>query len=311
MNFSATFANTQRRQGFRKEAEVRRSEDKKSSGVLGVLACLAFVFLSSGCGDNKTVPPSRAGYQGPEPQPLACLPNLDGKIDASEVQPAIDTPISYLVSPAGSTRTVDVAGLDLGNGLIKWDFGTDYSDDQIAQIVPSTIDGKWYQSSFPADAFVTPFDAADTVENVLHQDEAGLYLHGLASHDPNPPEGQTLVVYDAPVQILAFPIQPGSSFVSVGTIQNGLIRGLQYAGKDTYEVSVDAMGTAVLPSLAFTQAHRVRTHVTVAPAVGASTSRRQVSLFFECFAEVVRATSQNDELNDNFTTAAELRRIGF
>ena len=92
---------------------------------------------------------------------------------------------------------------------------------------------------------------------------------------------------------------------------DGTLRGLPYAGKDTYEVTADGVGEAVLPSLTFTQAHRVRTKVTVAPAVGASTSRRQVSLFFECFAEVVRATSKADESELDFATAAELRRIGF
>jgi len=126
-----------------------------------------------------------------------------------------------------------------------------------------------------------------------------------------PAEGKTLLVYGAPVAILRFPIAPGASFVSTGTIANGTLRGLPYAGKDTYEVSVDALGLVVLPSLAFTQAHRVRTRVTVAPAVGTATTRRQVGYFFECFAEVVRVTSKADEPEENFITAAEVRRIGF
>ena len=83
--------------------------------------------------------------------------------------------------------------------------------------------------------------------------------------------------------------------ISTGTIQTATLRGLPYAGNDIYEVSVDGSGEALLPSLTFTQVHRVRTRVTVAPAVGARTSRRQVSLFFECFAEVVRATSKPDD----------------
>jgi hypothetical protein len=31
---------------------------------------------------------------------------------------------------------------------------------------------------------------------------------------------------------------------------------------------------------------------------------------FECFGEIARATSQPNETNDDFTTAAELRRFG-
>jgi hypothetical protein len=36
---------------------------------------------------------------------------------------------------------------------------------------------------------------------------------------------------------------------------------------------------------------------------------RQTSFFFECFGEVARATSQPNETQDDFTTAAELRRL--
>ena len=56
--------------------------------------------------------------------------------------------------------------------------------------------------------------------------------------------------------------------------------------------------------------HRVRTHVTVQPTAGQSQSRRQVSFVFECFGEVARATSANGEMEENFTQAAELRRLG-
>ncbi|MBK7578762.1 MAG: hypothetical protein IPI67_01035 [Myxococcales bacterium] len=277
---------------------------------LEISFCLLAV-LALGCGDNKTEAPKYADYQGAEPTALACVPNLDGRIDASEARPAIGAEISYLVSPAGGERAVDIAGTDLGNGRIRWDFATDFADDQRAVVVPAVVAGKWYQAAFPPDAFVTPFDAAGTIENIVRHDDTALWLLGVASRDEAPPEGKTLLVYDAPVEILRFPIEPGGEFVSAGTVKNGTLRGLPYAGKDTYEVSVDAVGEVVLPALAFTQAHRVRTKVTVAPAVGASTSRRQVSFFFECFAEVARATSKPDEPDADFMIAAELRRIGF
>lgn len=267
-------------------------------------------FAASGCGDNESVPVERQSYTGPEPTPLSCVPNLDGKIDASEVAPAIDTPISYLVSPAGAERTVNVAGVTGKDGLV-WDFGTDYADDQVAKLTPRAITDKWYAPSFPPDAFVTPFDAGGSVENIVRQSDQALQLLGVASRDENPPEGKTLLIYDAPVDVLRFPIAPGTEFVSVGTTKNATLRGLPYAGKDIYEVKVDATGAVTLPALAFLQAHRVRTRVTVEPSVGASTSRRQVSYFFECFAEVVRVTSLPDEPNEDFTVAAELRRIGF
>ena len=272
---------------------------------------LLVLALAAACSDNKTHPRVYGEYTGADPAPLACVPNLDGRIDSTEIAAAIDTPISYLVSPPGVERPVDVVGVPIGDGKLRWNYATDYADDQLAKIVPQEITGKWYEASFPPSAFVTPFDAAGRVENVVTQDEQALWLLGLASSESDPPEGRTLVVYQAPVALLRFPIEPGGAFVSTGVVENGLLRGLPYAGKDVYDVRVDGMGELVLPALVFTQVHRVRTHATVQPSVGASTSRRQVSFFFECFAEVARATSRADEPDENFGTAAELRRIGF
>ncbi len=93
-------------------------------------------------------------------------------------------------------------------------------------------------------------------------------------------------------------------------MQNGTLRGLPYAGRDTYEVSIDAAGQLILPDLTFTQALRSRTHLTVEPAVGPNVSTRQTSWLFECFGEVARATSLDNEPNDDFTTTSELRRLG-
>jgi hypothetical protein len=66
-----------------------------------------------------------------------------------------------------------------------------------------------------------------------------------------------------------------------------------------------------LPQLIFTDALRVRTRVLLQPAVGTATSRRQTSYFFECFAEVARAVSLDDEPNEDFTVASEVWRLGF
>lgn len=284
----------------------RMAENRVGSALL----VSALAFAASACGDNETVPPERTPYTGGAPAPLECVPNLDGKIEASEVAPAIGISVSYLVSPFGVERTVNLAGAQGGSGTV-WDFSTDFADDQEARIKPSAIAGKWYEGSFPPDAFVTPFDAGGSLENIgLHTDSA-LLLLGLASRDENPAEGKTLVVYDPPVEVLRFPIQPGTKYASVGQVKNGMIRGLPYAGKDTYEVEVDELGSVVLPALIFKQAHRVRTRVTVEPAVGNATSQRQVSFFTECFAEVVRVTSNTGEAAADFTTAAEVRRIGF
>jgi len=276
------------------------------------LAALLIAASALGCGDNLTLPPEREPAQTPPVPPLGCLPDLDGRIDADEIVTALGTQVSYVVSPAGTERTVDLAG-EPGEveGELLWDFSVDYADDQSLAITPVSLAGRWYASSFADGAFVTPYDASGRLESVLLRRDDALVLLGLASSEADPPEGRTLLVYDPPITILRIPVTVGQSFVSTGEIANGVIQGLPYAGRDTYEVSVDGVGRIDLPQLAFEQVHRVRTKVTVEPAVGTAVTRRQVSFFAECFAEVARATSRDGESADDFATTAELRRLGY
>jgi hypothetical protein len=266
--------------------------------------------LAAGCGDNRTLPPERPLYDAGGPAPLDCVPNLDGRIDARELQAVLDTPVSYLVSPPGATRPVDVAGTVSPAGRRVWDFSVDDASDAVARLSARALAGRWYAGSFPGGQFVSPLDAAGRTEGVYRQEPGALLLLGAARAAPDPPEGRTLLVYRSPVTLYRFPIAPGDAFVSVGEVEGGTLLGLPYAGRDTYEVAVDAAGELRLPDLTFEQAIRVRTKVTVAPAAGAAVVRRQVSFLFECFGEVARVTSRDGETQDDFTVAAEVRRFG-
>jgi hypothetical protein len=214
-----------------------------------------------------------------------------------------------LFSPPGVTRTVDVAGKVDGDGHRIWDFAVDYADDQVVSFAAAKLDGRWYAPSFPAGAVAVPFDGGDRVDGIYLYDANGYHLLGLASSVENPPEGKTLYVYDQPVDVFRFPLVPGLTYTSVGNVRNATLRGLPYAGMDTYAINVDAAGIVSLPAITFTQALRVRTTLTVTPVAGAQVVRRQVSFLFECFGEVARATSRDGESADDFTTAAEVRRL--
>jgi len=262
------------------------------------------------CGENKTIPPERDPATDPDPTPLTCIPNKDERIDASELLPTYGVPAHYVVNPPTVSRKVDVVGAPDEDGGTLWDFAVDFADDQALAVEASTLEGKWYAQSFDDGAFVTPFNREGSLDSIGLVRDDGFLLLGLASHDENPPEGKTLLVYDPPIVVLQLPVEVGQSFVSVGQITNGMIDGLPYAGKDTYEVTVDAMGAIDLPQLTFEQVHRVRTKVTVEPTVGATVVRRQVSFYAECFGEVARVTSADGEQDPDFTNAAELRRLG-
>ncbi len=272
--------------------------------------CVPLFFVSSlaACSlPDITLPASDGGVDaGSE---LTCLPNLDGQIDASELQTALNLPVVYTVSPPNTTRMVDLAGQMDDSGNLVWDFSASYSDDISVTIEASPLSGKWYEASFPAGQWTAPVDVADTIEGVYSADGQAIYLLGIASHEQAPAEGETLIVYGSPVALYRFPLAPGSAWTSTGTVMGGMLRGLPYAGTDTYAVADDAVGEVDLHDYVFTQAHRVRTTVTLAPSAGQTQVTRQVSFVFECFGEIVRATSEPNEMNDDFTTAAELRRF--
>lgn len=276
------------------------------------LTVLVVVALSSACSTNETPPPQHAVYDGGVGTALPCVPNLDGKITSKELVPQIGIPATFLVSPLGKERTVDVLGAGNPQGKLSWAFAADFADDQVAKIAAQRLDGKWYATSFAGltNPVVVALDVGGRNEGVYTQDDTGFFLHGVASAAPDGPEGKTLLVYSAPIMLYRFPLENGSAWTSFAEVKNGLVRGLPYAGKDTYEVRVDGTGELNLPDFVLTQALRVRTKVTIAPSAGQITTTRQVGFLFECLGEVARATSKLNEPDDNFSAASELRRLG-
>jgi hypothetical protein len=272
------------------------------------LAATTTLLLLCACNANETPPPTHNPYTSDAGVVLTCVPNDDGQIDADEMQAVLDVAASYLISPAGETRAVDLTGSVNAGGQRVWDWSADAPTDQILTLTATAVTGKWYAASFPTGQFTTPLDSAATLDAVYRQDSDAMYLLGYASKAAG--ASQTLVVYAAPVALYRFPLVVGKTWTSVGDVTNATVYGLPYAGRDTYETTVVDSGILKLPGITFTQALRVRTHVTAAPAAGASVSKWQVSFLYECFGEIARATSENGETQADFTTAAEVRRYG-
>jgi hypothetical protein len=270
---------------------------------------LSLALTLAACGENRTIP-DKAAYVAPGVAPLECVPNLDGTIEASELKAAVGVPVRYLASPPGVSRPVSIPGATNPQGQREWDLATDYADDRVATLEVSALAGHWFAASFPNGQFVAPLDLGGTVLGVYLNDGSNLLLLGYATREEIPATGKTLVVYQAPVAIFRFPLEVGREWVSIGTVMNGTVRGLPFAGRDTYQVKVDAAGRLALPDVTFTQALRVRTTTTIEPAIGPVIVRRQVGWIFECFGEVARATAADGETNDDFTNTSELRRLG-
>lgn len=270
--------------------------------------CVLLASRLVACEDNLTYLAPEA-YEPPPPATLSCVPDLDGVIGADELMPALDVPVSYLVSAAGVARPVDPVGRVAADGRREWDLSSPDTDPVIS-VTARPIGAHWAAASFPADAFTAPLDAGHSLEGIYRHDGAELTLLGIASRLADPPEGRTLWRYESPIALYRFPLTDGQRWVAVSDIRNGLVRGLPYAGRDTYDIEVSGAGRVLLPDLTFTQALRVRTRLVAQPAVGASQSRQQVSFLFECFGEVARFTSEPNESSPDFTRASEVRRLG-
>ncbi len=277
---------------------------------------LPIALLVAACGDNLTHPPDRDGgdstSSGAGGSAFTCLPNLDGKLDAAELGATLDVAVSYVVSPVGEDRAVNLAGKDDGKGGLAWDFSPDFASDKSLTLTASKVGGKWYASSFPTGDFASPVDTTGEIDGIYAATDKAISLLGIASVVEKPKKGKTLLVYDAPIDVYRFPLAPGSSWsTTANVLMGGMINGLAYSSTDTYAVKDAAIGSLLLHDLTFQQVHKIETQVTLKPSVGPATqSTWQVGFVSECFGEVTRATSNIGEATANFAKAAEVRRLG-
>lgn len=291
------------------------------TGQLG--ACLATLALLGcvGCGGQSETPQAeRDDFQPDTIEELECMPDLDGRIEADQLQPAFDIPVNYRISPAGHERPVDLAGFQDQLGNRVWDFTTEEYElaDENLEVLATELDGKWYDDEFEGGEFTTVLDASLDLDAVYSHGDEHLYLHGYASATEEPDIGQTLVVYDEPVVAYEFPLQEGDAWQSTGEVQDGRVRGLPYTAQEHYEFEVDASGALWLPDITFDQVLRVRTKLTIDSAIGHPIYREQIQFLFECFGEVTRLVGPDVELDDDtdpgdyeFDRTVEMRRLGF
>ena len=271
--------------------------------------------LVAACGDNLTPIPDRdagSGSSGTGGSVFTCLPNLDGQIDANELAAAFDVAVSYVISPFGEDRAVNLVGKPDGKGGVAWDFSPDFATDKSLVLTATKVAGKWYAPSFPAGEFASPVDTVGEIYGIYSATEKAISLLGIASVVEKPKKGKTLLVYDKPIDVYRFPLTPGLSWsTTADTLQGGMINGLPYTSTDTYDVKDAAIGSLVLHDLTFEQVHKIETKVNLKPGLGpAEQFTWQVGFASECFGEVARATSHIGEKTANFTQAAEVRRLG-
>lgn len=258
--------------------------------------------LAAGCaGENLTPQPAGDGGAGT----LACLPDLDGTLAADELPVVVGVRADYVID---TDVRVNLAGAAAaGEAARVWSFidPAPGPGDAAVPIGPTSVDDLPDAGRFPGATFAVETAPGSGLYQMLSRDDQALWLFGIDSAD-----GKTVLPYDQPVALLRFPLAPRDSWRETGTVSDGTTSGLPYRGTDTYDITDTATGSLAIPGVHFDQVHRVTTAVTVAPDAGGDmVTRRQSSFYSECLGEVVRATSEDGETSDDFTRAAELRRL--
>jgi hypothetical protein len=229
-----------------------------------------------------------------------CVPTRSGTIDEAHLPIALGATLTFY---AGSNRTVDLVPSSTG----VYDMSTQSPNDVVVAIGPTGLGSQWYAPSYPNGQFVV--DAGSGLDGIYHQDQTALWLDGTASQQENPSTGKTLVQYAAPLATLRFPLQDAETYSSVEQLVNTTVDGLPLQGSDELDVDVTLGQQLAVPYVDFSPILRVRTNAIRTPSTGTPVINKRTTLFmFECFGEVARAESNENEPNADFTSAAYLRR---
>lgn len=238
-----------------------------------------------------------------------CEGNNDGVIDAEELPWGTGVSVPYLANQAGTTVDVQPAGEQV-EGVTTWDF-TEAPGDLAVDFDLVDPAGLWFAEHFPAASYAVPLFAEDldllAVFSVQGED---FVMLGLASREESPAAGQTLLVYEEPVQVYRFPLELGTSWTASSSFRDAVLYGVDNAGEEVYDFEVDAVGTLLLPG--FTMENVLRLRVEVEQTFAVTTGENPVlsvrHLYLrECFGELARITSLPGETEIEFTEASELR----
>ncbi len=261
---------------------------------------------SSEGAESSTTADSSASSEGDESTsttgaPGDCMPpNGDGVIERLEVFFDPGLQVNFLAAQA---VTFDTAGATI-DGETVWDMSVDFPGDHTSSGEYLTIEGQWFEPSFPGATYATRLTDADDLLGVFEATDSALTLRGVVS--PVGGATRTELVYDPPVTVLSFPLVQGKSWESDATI-TGVALGVPTVYTESYENRIDASGVL---RTAFGDYEVLRLGVVLTRTLGiVNTVVRSYSFISECVGTVGTVRSNDNEDSVEFTQAAEVRRI--
>ena len=230
-----------------------------------------------------------------------CSASDAGTITAAQVPLGPGLHAKFLIA---ENVTISTAGTTQPDGTRIWDFSGALSGDHDVLVETLSPMGAWYASQFANATYATQLSDTSDLLGVFQVTSSALNLLGVVSPSNGNPE--TELSYSPVVPSLAFPLSMGASWSTNATV-TGTASSIPSTYLQSYQSSVDATGTMKTPFGTF-NVLRVHTVVTSNTA-GVLSVVRSDSWVTDCFGPVAAATSQTDETNDEFTNAAEVRRL--
>jgi hypothetical protein len=235
---------------------------------------------------------------------LGCSPNHDGVITRAEVPLAAGLHATFRTA---KNAQVDTAGAEQPDGSRTWDLSKDLTGDQSLLVETQPLDGKWFAADFAGAtyaSFLPPDPFLGDMMGVFEVNGSALLLRGVVSPDGG--ATKTEETYSPGASLLAFPLKDGATWSTTSAI-TGTLKGMPTMYSEVYASTVDAHGKLATPFATF-DVLRVKT--TLTRTIGAIPTVTRSFLFVtECFGTVATITSQAGEPSEEFTTAAEVRRL--
>lgn len=245
--------------------------------------------------------------------PVGCLPNLDGRIDRSEVFFQSGLRATFKISGAA---TFDTAGTAATDGGRVWDFTAALATDNTRLVETKPVPSE-YLTDFPDAGYVTQLSQSSDLLGVFAATNDGLYLQGVVS----PVAGTTTstkLAYTPWVKVLQFPLQAGASWSTATTVSGKYYTSstgqltiggtFGVAQTESYQMNVDAVGEAKTPFASF-PALRVRSVMSRTINFIPTLTLRSFTWNTECFGTVASVTGKDNGTTAEFTDVAEVRRL--
>jgi hypothetical protein len=232
---------------------------------------------------------------------IGCAGNKDGTITREETPLAAGLRATYRVATGVPINT---AGTTNPDGTRHWDFSGALTGDHTLVIETVALTGQWFAPDFSGATYTVRLSDSKDLLGVFELTPSALLLRGVVS----PADGattRTKVTYSPTASTLTFPMQKGSTWSTNSTV-SGQASGFFTTYTEATTYNVDAAGDLVTP-LGTYSVLRIKAVLTRTVG-GFATTVRTYAFVAECAGTVARVISNDNESQEEFTTASEVQR---